>query len=177
MRSTVSVWAQVQQREKEPRQVSVLSSLHGQILRSAADQIIPADGEMPPASDVRVPEYIEVVLSDWEELRHALEAALDWLEKRSRSRYGNFFAELRTEERIATLQELESEQARPFATLRDLVYEGYYTSPDVWPKLKYDFHSTGEPGPSMEAFDERVLAEVRKRPKFYREISDEKRED
>ena len=58
-------------------------------------------------------------------------------------------------------------------TFRNLVYEAYYTNPEVWPAIGYEFHSTGGVGPVMRPFDESILDEVRKRPKYYREIPDE----
>ena len=55
-----------------------------------------------------------------------------------------------------------------FAALRDLVYEGYYTNPEIWPRLGYKFDSV-EVGTTMKAFDEGILSVVRKRPRHYRE--------
>ncbi|MGH9938407.1 MAG: gluconate 2-dehydrogenase subunit 3 family protein, partial [Blastocatellia bacterium] len=92
------------------------------------------------------------------------------------------FDQLSSAQRVKLLQAFEKESARAgaaeslygagnnlFALLRDLVYEGYYTSPKAWPQLGYEFHPTSRRGPAMQPFDESILAQVRKRPKSYRE--------
>jgi hypothetical protein len=57
-----------------------------------------------------------------------------------------------------------------FKVLRDFTYEAYYLQPKVWKLIGYEFHPTNERGPSMKPFDESALGEVRKRPRYYREV-------
>ena len=55
--------------------------------------------------------------------------------------------------------------------LRDLVYEAYYTQPRVWKLIGYEFNPTNEAGPHLKPFDESVLAQVKKMPRRYREVT------
>ena len=41
--------------------------------------------------------------------------------------------------------------------------------PQIWKLIGYEFYPTDHQGPHMKPFDESVLAEVMKKPKFYRE--------
>jgi hypothetical protein len=112
-----------------------------------------------------------------------MQAALTRLEAIAKTRFKLPFDQLRSAERVRLLQAFEKESARAgaaeslygagsnlFALLRDLVYEGYYTSPKVWPQLGYEFHATNKRGPAMQPFDEAILTQARKRPKSYREV-------
>jgi hypothetical protein len=116
-------------------------------------------------------------------LQKQTQAALARIEAMAKARHKQPFDQLSSAQRIKLLQAFEKESARGgpaeslygagdnlFALLRDLVYEGYYTSPKVWPQLGYEFHPTSRRGPAMQPFDESILAQARKRPKSYREV-------
>lgn len=75
-------------------------------------------------------------------------------------------------ERIEALKEFERlDTQKLFSSLRDYVYEAYYTQPRVWKLIGYEFYATNKSGPPMKAFDESPLAQVRKKPKLYKEVS------
>ncbi len=140
-------------------------------VRAAMDEIVPATDGMPAASEVGGVEYLERLVGQTSELKRGFEKGLAALEEVSLKRFKKDFLSLRRSERVEALAELEK-QAAPdfFVTLRDHVYEAYYTQPQVWKLVGYEFHPADQSGPRMKPFDEAVLAEVRKKPKFYREV-------
>jgi hypothetical protein len=180
--SVGSIWEEVE-KSGEAAQSSVLSDANRKLLRAAADEIIPATDGIPAATQVGAVEYIEVLLGKLPEIQKQVLAALTRIEEIGVSRFKLPFDQLTSAQRVRALQAFEKESARRsageslyqagnnlFATLRDLVYEGYYTSPKAWPQLGYEFHATNHKGPEMKPFDEAILAQVRKRPKNYREV-------
>lgn len=160
-----------------------LSDAHRKLLRAIADEIIPAAGDALSATQAGATDYIEALLGKVPDLQKVAQAALARIEAIAKSRHKQPFDQLSSAERVKLLQSFEKESAKSgageslygagdnlFALLRDLVYEGYYTSPKVWPQLGYEFHPTSKHGPAMQPFDESILAEARKRPKSYREV-------
>lgn len=183
--SVEAIWARAAGAQSEGSASKVLSTLERANLEAAADEIIPATDPMPAASEVGAVGYIEVVLGDVAELREQIQTALNRLEQSSQSNHNRSFSKLGSDERVKLLEAFEKKSAgdgesgglfqsgsQPnlFLILRDLVYEAYYTSPKVWPKIGYEFHPTNAAGPDMKPFDESILANVRKKPKFYREV-------
>ncbi len=183
--SVEAIWARALEAQSEGSASKVLSTLERANLEAAADGIIPATDPMPAASEVGAVGYIEVVLGDVGELREQIQTALTRLEQSSQSGHSRSFSKLGADERVKLLEAFEKEsteegksgglfqsgsQPNLFVILRDLVYEAYYTSPEVWPKIGYEFHGTDAPGPDMKPFDESILENVRKKPKFYREV-------
>lgn len=142
-----------------------------EVLRAAIDEIIPASDGMPAASEVGGVEYLNRLAGQNPELKGEFQNGLARLEELSRKRFRRTFLQLSREERVRSLHELEKQPAPNFFfTLRDLVYEAYYTNPQVWKLIGYEFHATNDSGPKMKPFDEALLAGVRKRPRFYREV-------
>jgi hypothetical protein len=120
-------------------------------LRTAMDEIIPAGDGMPSATEAGGIEYLERVMRQEPEVAENTRALL---------------AELKVHR---TLGEFEAKAAPEFARLRDFVYEAYYTQPEIWKLLGYHNYPTDHAGPHMPPFDETILSEVRRKPKFYRE--------
>ena|ERR1700685_3037730 len=135
------------------------------VLLAAMDEIIPASNGMPAASEAGGVAYLERIASEdavvAEEIRNALAALRNSSEQP--------FDRLDHDARVAALKTLESRDPIQFAHLRDYTYESYYTQPKVWKLIGYEFYPTDHPGPHMEPFDESILADVRKKPKLYRE--------
>lgn len=142
-----------------------------EILRVAMDEIIPATDGMPSASEVGGVEYLDQLAARNQDIGNQLRASVAALERLSGVRINKSFLSLSRAERVEVLKALEQRDgAGAFATLRDSVYECYYTQPKVWTLLGYKFNPTNESGPPMKPFDERILAQVRKKPKYYREV-------
>jgi hypothetical protein len=138
-------------------------------LLAAMDEIIPAGDGMPAASAVGGMEYLEHVCRQEPQIRTGLHQALEALQQSTEGLFHAPFPGLSSAQRIETLSALESKSPEIFATLRDRIYESYYTQPSVWKLIGYEFHATNSSGPHMKPFDESVLEKVRKMPKLYRE--------
>lgn len=163
---------------------SAIPAARRETLRAAVDEIIPAGDGQPSAGEIGAHDYIEVLCGKVPEISASVGRALDRIEQLSQSRYKRPFARIAPSGRVRLLKSFERESARAsageglygssganlFALLRDLVYEAYYTNPRVWPALGYEFHPTSRKGPEMAAFDEAILARMKRAPKSYREV-------
>ncbi|MFZ0590501.1 MAG: gluconate 2-dehydrogenase subunit 3 family protein [Bryobacteraceae bacterium] len=142
-----------------------LTSEEQATLKAAIDEIIPAGDGMPSASEAGGVAYL-VALARTEsggigkEIRKCL-SSLNGKDP---------FDRLSPEARVSVLKAYEESAPQNFALFRDCVYESYYTQPSVWRLIGYELYPTDHPGPHMKPFDENVLTEMRKRPKFYREV-------
>lgn len=181
--SVGQIWEEIETAGANAQASSALSDAHRKLLRAAADEIIPAIDGALAATQAGATDYIETLIGKVPDLQKQTQAALARIEAITKARHKQPFDQLNSAQRVRLLQSFEKESARggpaeslygagdnPFALLRDLVYEGYYTSPKVWPQLGYEFHPTSRRGPAMQPFDESILAQARKRPKSYREV-------
>ncbi len=139
-------------------------------LRVAMDLIIPAAGPMPKATEAGGVGYIERVLPSTPRLAAQLTESLAVVEAYSLRTYNTPFPQLTQPQQIAVLREMETTAPPQFATLRDLVYESYYTQPAIWKLIGYELYPTDHGGPHMAPFDDSLIEDVRKRGKLYREI-------
>ena len=165
------------------RDKRVLSKSQARCLVAAAAEIIPAKDGKPSATEIGTSDYVEIVLRQDLELRGRMKTALNRLDEDSRKIFGRRFWNLRSKLKVQVLEKFEEDttpsigtasvfKSRPpglFEVLRDLIYEGYYTNPLVWPSLGYQLHTPEYP-PSFEDFDERLLEQVRGRTGLYREV-------
>ncbi len=136
-------------------------------LRAAMDGVVPAADGMPAASEAGVAAYLEAVASRDAAVRRSLVRAASALDARAG---GRGFAPLESPERIRVLAALEEEAAPDFESLRDLVYEGYYTRPAVWERLGFTFYGPDRPGPGVGVFDEATVAGVLSRGPLWRKV-------
>jgi len=109
----------------------------------------------------------EISASD-PDVRRDLRRAASALERRSRPRR---FASLPSTRRTHVIAALEKEEPAVFGLLRDYVYEGYYTNPEIWSRIGFEFYGPERPGPGMPAFDERAVVRVRAMPPLYRKVT------
>lgn len=158
------------QPQREKKAAPALAANLREVLRAAADEIIPAGDGVPAASEVGTLEYLDGILRQSLSLTREFRSGLPALETISRKRFKKGFPRLSRADRVKALSELEKAEPRFFATLRDFVYEGYYLQPQVWKLIGYEFYPSQKPVPPMNPFGEAVLDKVRKRPKLYREV-------
>jgi hypothetical protein len=151
--------------------VSGLPQAERELLRAAMDQIIPAGDGMPAASAVGGLDYLDHLSSQDSDIRADLEGNLTALQQLCRQHQGKGFTAISQEGQLEALKTLEKQQPDTFASLRDYVYESYYTQPQVWKLIGYEFYPTNAAGPKMKPFDESVLAKVKRMPKLYREVT------
>ncbi|MGH9455755.1 MAG: gluconate 2-dehydrogenase subunit 3 family protein, partial [Terriglobia bacterium] len=139
-------------------------------LGAAMAVIIPAGDGMPSATEVGGVEYLTERAQEMPELRKDLKQAAAALGEISHARFKTSFESLTKARKVQVLKEVQNGKSpKLFATLRDFTYEAYYTRPEVWKQIGYDFHPTNDGGPVMKPFDENILSAVCKKPKHYRE--------
>jgi hypothetical protein len=158
--------------EQAPRQAAstALDPAQREALRAAMDEIIPPGDGMPSASAAGGLEYLDRVCRQEAAIRVDLQQALDALGQMSETSFHAPFTGISPAQRVEILTRLETQSPEVFTKLRDLVYESYYTQPDVWKLIGYELHPTNGRGPHMMPFDDSVLAKVRTMPKLYREV-------
>jgi hypothetical protein len=157
--------------EMKQKTAGELSAAQRATLRAAMDEIIPAVEDMPAASAVGGVEYVARVAREDKAIRQAIGQSLAGLEALSKRLKAKPFTALSRPQRVETLQAYEQQSPKEFVTLRDFTYEAYYTEPRVWKLIGYELHPTNEAGPRVKPFDESVLAQVKKMPKRYREVT------
>lgn len=154
---------------RSPSTVDAAETEEAARLRLVMDEIIPATDSMPAASEVGGVDYLARLMGNDPEIAGKLGSSLAAVEKISQVQ-GASFASLSKEKRIAVLAAFEQQEPHSFDTLRDYIYEAYYTNEKVWKRIGYHNFPSTDAGPHMGAFDERLLVNVRQRPKLYREI-------
>ena len=131
------------------------------------DEIIPANDKMPSASALGVVSYVRRVLKTNSELITLFKHLLARIESQSQEKFNKKFIEIESARRIVVLENLEEKETKLFNVLKDFTYEGYYINEHVYKMIGYEPHPTGTMGPSMEAFDERLLDRVKNMPPSY----------
>jgi len=139
-------------------------------LRAVIDEIIPAGNGMPAASEAGVLAYLDHLADQNPDFGKTLDQSLGSLEELSQSQLHKKFLWLATAQRVQILQRMERLHPETFSLLRDYTYEGYYTQPKIWSLMGYEFKPTNGAAPHMKPFDDSVLDQVRKKPKYYREV-------
>jgi hypothetical protein len=137
-------------------------------LASAMDEILPAADGMPAASGAGVMRYLEEISARDGEVRRDIRRAAMALERRSRPYR---FVSLSAARRVHAIALLEKEEPAVFGSLRDFVYEGYYTNPEIWRRIGFEFYGPERPGPGMPAFDQSAVERVRATPPLYRKVT------
>ncbi len=143
-------------------------------LRAAADVIIPAQGRKPAASGVGAVGYIERIAAANPAvealLLHGLRAIAAHAQAMQKARFDQLPVDRQT--RVLAQVETTDTSATFFGTLRDLVYEAYYTQPRVQKLIRYSFRSGPRRTAPIAAFDEQLLARVRQQKPIYRQVPD-----
>ncbi|WP_421937835.1 gluconate 2-dehydrogenase subunit 3 family protein [Phenylobacterium sp.] len=121
-----------------------LSLQQAQVLDAAAELIIP-ETDTPGARRAGVPQFVDRALADYypPPERQRIARGLDQLDADARAAHGAGFAALNTEQQTAILNRHDAAEAAAgpgfFATLRDMVTTGYFTSePGATLALRYD---------------------------------------
>jgi gluconate 2-dehydrogenase subunit 3-like protein len=142
------------------------------LLRAAMDEIIPAGDGMPAASEVGGVEYLEQLAQRHARSAKELHEALGALEKSTQGRTKASFVSLARAQRVEQLTAFEKQEAATFQTLRNYVYEAYYTRPEIWKLVGYEFYPSDGPGPvTKKVFHESALEVIRQKTKGYVEVT------
>jgi len=123
-----------------------LSEAQLALVAAIADTILPRS-DTPSATDVGVPAFVDVVVSEnyTDVDRVAFVAGLDAIEARAKTAGGDAFAQLAPSARATVIESIEGEQsrradpARTYWRLKGLIVHGYFTSEPVMKDvLKYE---------------------------------------
>ena len=119
------------------------------LVRMLADYVIPRDARSGSATDARVPEYMDFLLSDREATeagKVSMRGGLAWINNESRRRYGAAFTAASDAQRRALLDDIAYPARAPegvgagvtfFNRFRDLTASGFFSSQMGWKDLAY----------------------------------------
>jgi hypothetical protein len=119
------------------------------LVRLLADYVIPRDARSGSATDARVPEFMDILLSDRDASdasRFAMRGGLAWLDNESRSRFGRVFGSATDAQRRQILDDIAwPAKAKPefshgvafFNRFRDLTASGFFSSAMGWKDVQY----------------------------------------
>ncbi|MCX2718128.1 gluconate 2-dehydrogenase subunit 3 family protein [Lentiprolixibacter aurantiacus] len=155
---------------KDSKAGAIFNPSQKETLSLATDEIIPANKNMPSASEVGSLQYVTSIIEEMPELAPLFNSLIDEIESQSANTYKAAFASLNREQRIEVLKNLEQSSPELFNILKDFTYESYYTNEKVYSLIKYEPHPTGTSGPDMEPFDEKLLERVKNIPPMYTKI-------
>jgi hypothetical protein len=147
----------------------VLTAQQHSLLRSAMDEIIPAEDGMPAASEVGGFEYFAELIAKAPAIKEDMEKSLALLAELTNKQCGTDFATLAHDKRIAVLKAFESKQPEAFGRLKSYVYESYYIQPKIWKLIGYEVHAAGQSTSGGKIFDETLLVNVKRMPQLYRD--------
>ncbi|HMC56755.1 MAG TPA: gluconate 2-dehydrogenase subunit 3 family protein [Gemmatimonadaceae bacterium] len=126
-------------------------------VRMLADYVIPKDERSGSATDAKVPEFMDFLMSDKdasESSRTAMRGGLAWLDGESRHRFGGSFIDATDTQRRAILDDIAwPKKAKPevshgvafFNRFRDLTASGFFSSAMGWRDVQY-IGNTFNPG-------------------------------
>ena len=128
--------------------------------------MIPRDARSGSATDARVPEFMDVLLSDKDASdasKTAMHGGLAWIDNESRSRFGRIFLNASDAQRRQILDDIAwPAKARPefshgaafFNRFRDLTASGFFSSAMGWKDVQYMgnifHHWDGCPQPALD---------------------------
>lgn len=120
-----------------------------QTVRMLADYIIPRDSRSGSATDARVPEYMDFLLSDkeaTESSKVSMHGGLGWLDFECHERFGTTFVRSTDVQRRRVLDDIAyPAKARPemshgvafFSRFRDLTAGGFFSSEMGWRDVRF----------------------------------------
>jgi gluconate 2-dehydrogenase gamma chain len=120
------------------REARTLSASQLALVTLLCDRILPAT-DTPGALDVRVPEFIDLVLTEWanDSDRDAFLAGLTQIDERAQAAGGAIFVQLPEEAQLALMRTLDGDRrakegaGMSFGQVKDLTVFAYFTSERV----------------------------------------------
>lgn len=120
-----------------------------QLVRMLSDYVIPRDARSGSATDAKVPEFMDFLLSDKEASeasRNNMRGGLAWLDNESRRRFGRVFVQATDAQRRQLLDDIAfPRRAKPefshgvafFNRFRDMTASGFFSSAMGWKDVQY----------------------------------------
>lgn len=125
------------------------SRLEWRTVRMLADYVIPRDARSGSATDAKVPEFMDFLLSDKdasESSKTSMRGGLAWIDNEARSRFGKTFVLATDAQRRQILDDIAwPKKARPemshganfFTRFRDLTASGFFSTAVGWADVRY----------------------------------------
>ena len=145
-----------------------LSAEQRELLDSALDRLIPAEGAMPGAGQVGAADYIDRVVGQSARMARLVGVGLRSIELAA-SKRGVSFVELSGEAQDEVLSDIEANDSVFFETLLGQAYNGYYSNPEVVAALGLEARPPQPRGHEVEFGDFETLNSVVARGMAYRE--------
>jgi gluconate 2-dehydrogenase gamma chain len=135
------------------------------LVRMLADYVIPRDARSGSATDAKVPEFMDFLLSDKDAsatTQNAMRGGLAWIDNESRRRFAKTFVLATDAQRRQILDDIAfPRRARPefshgvafFSRFRDMTASGFFSSSMGWKDVQYIgnvfHHWDGCPAPAL----------------------------
>jgi Gluconate 2-dehydrogenase subunit 3 len=138
---------------KQPVAPRFFSAHEWRTVRLLVDYVIPRDERSGSATDAKVPEYMDFLLSEKdanENTKLAIRGGLAWLDNESRRRFQKTFVDSTDAQRKQLLDDIAwPKKAAPemkygvafFSRFRDMTASGFFSSAAGWQDLKYMGHT------------------------------------
>lgn len=120
-----------------------------QLVRMLSDYVIPRDARSGSATDAKVPEFMDFLLSDKDasaSSKDSMRGGLAWMDNQARRRFGKTFVAATDAQRRQILDDIAfPRKARPefshgvafFTRFRDLTASGFFSSAIGWKDVQY----------------------------------------
>jgi hypothetical protein len=120
-----------------------------QLVRMLSDYVIPRDARSGSATDAKVPEFMDFLLSDkdaTETSKNNMRGGLAWLDTESRKRFNRVFVQATDAQRRQILDDIAfPRRAKPefshgvafFNRFRDMTASGFFSSAMGWKDVQY----------------------------------------
>jgi hypothetical protein len=138
------------------------------LLTAALNRIIPAEGKMPGAGDLRIMEFVEEVAAPDPKLRRLVNDGLAQIVIVAARQSGQEFPELGKDVQNGVLREVQARQPEFFEFLLRQCYNGYYTNPQIQDLIGYQRPAPGEY--EYKPFDESLLEPQKQRAPFWTQV-------
>lgn len=145
-----------------------LSQSQHELVTSVLDRLIPPQGEMPGAGEVRTADHLDGIAARSAGIARLFSGGLQDIEIAA-ARLGSGFKELSGDQQDEVLRDVEAENPQFFDLLVRHTYNGYYSNPKVVELLGLDPRPPQPRGNRVERGDLSSLQVVVERGQAYRD--------
>jgi hypothetical protein len=138
------------------------------LLTSVLNRIIPAEGQFPGAGDLGLADFVEQAMKGDAKLSRLFIEGLTQIEITAARLADQEFAEIPDGTKDVVLKDVEIRNSVFFEVLVRQCYNGYYTSPQIFPLIGY-YRIPPEDYQHLP-FDETLLEPQRNRAPFWRQV-------
>ena len=153
-----------------PSEIQVFTEAQRELLTAALNRIIPREGALPGAGELRLSEVLERVLGQDVRLRRLFNDGLAHIEIVAERRHGKEFSQLSGTAMDATLQEVEASLPHFFEALVRQTYRAYYSHPQIAPLVGYSPAAPPTKDYQPELLDEKLVELQRQRAPFWKQV-------